>query len=100
NHEGRQPVRVDLHALDVDALPDQLLADEAAQVLVADPSDYRASQAQPGGANRDVGRAAADRLGEGRHVLQAASDLLPVQVDGGAPHGDHVEVGLHQSPSG
>ena len=40
-------------------------------------------QAEPRGADGDVGGAAADGLGEGRHVLEPAADLLAVEVDRG-----------------
>ena len=48
-------------------------------------------QAEPGRADGDVGRAAADRLGEGGDVLQARADLLAVEIDRGAADGDDVE---------
>ena len=48
-------------------------------------------QPEPRRADGDVGRAAADGLGEGRHVLQPPADLLAIEVDGGAADGDDVE---------
>src|SRR5690606_19003591 len=48
--------------------------------------------AQPGRADRGVGGAASDVLGEGRHVLQAPADLLAVQVDAGSPDGDQIQL--------
>src|SRR5690606_21290107 len=54
------------HAAGVDAFALQLFADEAAEVVGADPGQQRAAQAQPGRADRGVGGAASDVLGEGR----------------------------------
>ena len=48
-------------------------------------------QAQPGGADGDIGRAAADRLGEGGDILQPGADLLAVEIDGRAADGDDVQ---------
>ena len=89
-----QPDRIGPDAGDVDALARALLADEAAHVLVADPGDEAALQAEARRADRDVGRTAADRLGERRHVLQAAADLHAVEVDRRAADGDDVEAGI------
>ena len=50
-----------------------------------------ALQAEPRRADGDVGRAAADRLGEARHVLEPAADLRAIEVDRGAADGDDVE---------
>ena len=77
--------------VDRDALAHQLLADEAAHLLVADAGEQRRAQAEPRGADGNVGRAAADRLGEGGDVLEPRADLLAVEVDRGAADGDDVE---------
>ena len=44
-------------------------------------------EAEPGGADRDVGRTAAEVFGEARHVLEPAADLLAVEIDGGRGRG-------------
>ena len=75
-----------------------LLADEAPHLLVADAGDEPGLQAEPRRADGDVGRAAADRLGEGRHVLEPPADLLAVEIDRGAADGDDVERGLMRPP--
>ena len=79
-HERGEPDRIGADSGDVHALARALLADEAAHVLVADAGDEAAFQPQPRRADGDVGRAAADRLGERRHVLEAPADLRAVQV--------------------
>ena len=86
-----QPLRIGLHVRDVDAFGGQLLAHEAAVVLVADAGQHRRLQAEAGHADRGVGRRAAEVLRERAHVLEPTADLLAVQVDRGAPHADHVE---------
>ena len=63
-HERGQPLRVGDEPVDGDAFARQLLADEAAHLLVADAGEQRRLQAEPRRADGDVGRAAADRLGE------------------------------------
>ena len=96
--ERGEPHRIGADAGDVDALARATLADEAAHMLVADAGDEAASQPQTRRADGDVGRAAADRLGEGRHILQAAADLHAVEVDGRAADGDDVEAGIRHEP--
>ncbi len=89
--ERGEPLPVDLDAIKRHALAGKLLADEAAELLVADPGDEPGLQPKPRRADRDIGRRAPDRLREARHILQARADLLPVEVDGRAPEGDDVE---------
>ena len=93
-HERGEPHRIGVHSGDVDALAFALLANEATHVLVADAGDEAAFQPEPRGANGDIGRTAADRLGERRHVLQAPADLLPVQVHRRAADRDDVQAGF------
>ena len=93
-HERGQADRVGLNAGDVDALAGALLADEPAHMLVADAGDKAASQAQPRGADGDISRAAANRLGESRHIFQAAADLHAVEVDPRAADRDHIQAGI------
>eukprot|EP01035_Chromulina_nebulosa_P039396 gene39396-53262_t len=90
-HERRQAVPVVDDPACVDAFAGQLLADETPHLFVADPGDQRRFQPQPGGADRDVGRAAADRLGERGDVLQPRAGLLPVKVHGRPADGDHIK---------
>ncbi len=53
-----QPFLVRLHAAHIDALAHQLLADEAAHMLIADAGDQRRLQTEPRSARRDIGRGA------------------------------------------
>lgn len=82
---------VRLHALDRHALAHELFADEGAHLLAADTGQQRRLQPKPRRADRDVGRAAADGLGEGCDVFQARPDLLAVEIDGRASDRDDVE---------
>src|SRR5690606_33678835 len=59
----------------------QRLEQEAAHLLVADARDHRALQPQPGGAEGDVGRRAAEVFREAGGVFEPAADLLRVEVD-------------------
>ena len=93
NDQRRQPVGIGDDAIDGDALAHELLADEAPHLLVADAGDEPGLEAEPRGADGGVGGAAADRLGEGGHVLQPPADLLSVEIDGRPADGDHVEAG-------
>ena len=92
DHQRRQPLRVGDDAADVHALALALLLDEPAHMLVADAGDQRRAQAEPGGADGDVGGTAADIFGEARHVLESAADLLAIEVDRGAADSDDVEL--------
>ena len=94
NGERGEALGVGRDAGHIDALADELLADEAPERLVADAGDQRRAQAEPGRADGDIGRAAADGFGEARGILQAAADLLAVEVDRGAADGDDVERGV------
>ncbi len=98
-HQSRQPLRVGLDALNVHAFARQLLADEAAHMLVADPRDDRRPEAQPRCAGRDVGGRAADIFGERAHILKPPADLRAVEVDGGAADGDDIERFHDVSPA-
>ena len=93
-----EPHRIGADAGDVDALARALLADEPPHMFVADASDEAAFQPQTRRADGDVGRAAADRLGEARHILEAAADLYAIEVDGGAADRDDVEAGIRHRP--
>ena len=75
----------------VDALARELLADEAAHMLVADAADQRRPEAEPRRADGDVGGTAPDGLGETGHVLEPPADLLAVEIDRRAADGDDVE---------
>ena len=93
NDEGGQPIGIGDDAIDGDALAHELLADEAPHVLVADAGDEPGLEAETRGADGGVGGAAADRFGEGGHVLQPPADLLSVKIHGRPADGDHVETG-------
>ena len=55
-HERRQPLLVRLDAADIDAFADQLLANEAAHVLITDAGNERRLETQPRSARRDISR--------------------------------------------
>jgi hypothetical protein len=80
-HQRGQPRVVGDDARRRHALARQLLLDEAAHLLVADPGDQRRFEPQPRRADGDVRGAAADRLGEGADILEPPADLLTVEVD-------------------
>ena len=91
--EGGEPVLVDLDAGGRNTLALELLEEEAAHLLGADAGDDGRPQPEPRRADGDVGGTAADRLGEGRNVLQPGADLLAVKVDRGPADGDDIEGG-------
>ena len=91
-HQAGQALGVDLHLAGVAALALQRLEQKAPHLLVADTRNHRRTQAQPGHAEGDVGRAAAQVLGKARHVFQPRADLLGVEVDGQAPEAGQVEA--------
>src|SRR3546814_2731029 len=82
-HQRGQPLRIGRDARRGHALARQLLADEAAEVVCAHPRQQPGPQSEPGRADRGIGRAATDVLGERGHVLETPADLLAVQVDAG-----------------
>ena len=93
-HERGEPHRIGVDSGDVDALAFALLANESAHVLVADAGDEAAFQPEPRRADGDIGRTAADGLGEARHVLEAAADLRAIEIDRRAADGDDVQAGF------
>ena len=97
-HQRGQPLRIGDDAADVDPFGPQLLPDEAAHVLVADPRDDRGLQAQPGGAGGGVGRRAADILAERSHVFQTAAHLAPVEIHRRSADGNDVQRPFHTVP--
>ena len=95
DHEGGQSLRVGRHVSNVDAFARQRLAHELAHLLVADSSQHRGAHAETSGAGREVGGRAAEILREALHVLEAAAELLTVQIDRGASETDQVERAIH-----
>ncbi len=91
-HQAGQALGVDLHLAGVATLALQRLEQEAPHLLVADTRDHRRAQAQPGHAEGDVGRAAAEVLGKTGDILQPRADLLGVEVDGQATEAGQVEA--------
>src|ERR1700692_257887 len=81
NDEGGQSVRIRDHTRDIDPLFGKLLANEPAHMISADPREEPRLEPQARTAGRRVGRAAADVLRERQHALEAAADLLTVEVD-------------------
>ena len=51
----------------------------------------KTAKAKPSRADSDVRRAAPNILGEARHVLEPATDLLSIKIDRNAADGDQVE---------
>src|SRR5690606_20093741 len=90
-HERGEAFAVGRDAAHVDALAPELLADESSEMIVTDARHEPGAQPEPCGADRGVGRAAADVLGEARHVLEPAAALLAVEIDAGAPDRDDVQ---------
>ena len=93
NHQGGQPLR-DRSRCRAVATPSRSICSRMKRPIGSSPTrvmspDFRP---EPRRADGDVGGAAADRLGEGRHVLQPAADLLAVEIDRGAADGDDVEA--------
>ena len=91
-HQRGQPLRVGEDAGDVDALLHQFLAQETAHMLVANLGQQRRTQAQPRGARCHIGGGAADVFLETAHILQTATDLRAVKVNGRTPDGDEVQI--------
>ena len=75
----------------VDAQAAHLGAHEPPEGVVADAGDDGRAVAVAGGGDGDVGRAAAQELAEGLHVLQPHPDLERVDVDAAASDGQDVE---------
>src|ERR1700682_1440154 len=57
----------------------------------AHPADETGPQPKPRCADCRVGRASAHILGKRAHVLQAGTDLLPIEVDTRPAEGNHIE---------
>ncbi|CAM5209776.1 hypothetical protein BTHI11S_02897 [Bosea thiooxidans] len=68
--ERGQPLRIGLEAVEIHPLAGELLAQETAELLVADAGQQGRAQAETGRADGDIGRAAADRFGEGGDVFE------------------------------
>jgi len=64
-----------------------------AERVVTDLRDDGGARAQPCRGDRDVGRRPAERLGEGRDVLERDVDLLRIEVDADAPHRHEIHAG-------
>src|SRR6516225_10982881 len=96
-HERREALRIDPHTACFDALARELLQHEPPHGLIAHAADQRRAQPEPRRANRDVGGASAHPLREAHDVLEAAADLLSVEIDAHAPDGDEIQVRSHVS---
>ena len=99
-HKRRQPLLIDVNPVDGDAFANQLFANEAAHLFGAHACDQGRPESQPRRSDRDVGRAAAHRFGETPNVLESASDLLPIEIDGRAANTDHIEGLLERGAFG
>ena len=74
----------------VDAEVLQRLVDVAAERVASGARDERGAVAVARGRDGDVGRAAAEELLEGAHLLEADAVLERIDVDARAPDGDDV----------
>src|SRR5262249_23919119 len=92
--QRRQPHRIGLQRRGIDALARELLAHEAAHMLVADAAEEGGAKPEAGAADGGVRGTPADIFGEAPHVLQPPAPLLAVEVDGDATDGDEVEARL------
>ena len=92
-------MRIGLDVADIDAFGDEGFAQEAAHMLIADAREHRDAQTQPRRANSGIGRRSAEIFRKARHVLEAAADLLAVEIDGGAAHRDQVESAVSATPA-
>jgi len=90
-YEGGEALRIDVHAGGLDAFAGELLTYEASHRLISHAGDERRAQSKPCRADGNIRRAPADGFGEGRDVLQAAADLLSVQIDTHTPDRDEIQ---------
>ena len=86
-----QTIRIGRDVARVDTFPDQLFADKAPHMLIADPCDESRFQTEAGTADADVGRASSDIFGETGHVLETAANLSPIKIHRRTPDADHVQ---------
>ena len=93
--DRRGQVRHRRHEAVVDTEVPQRAVDVATERVVAGAGDDAGAAAVPGRGDGDVRRAAAEELAERRHVLETDADLLGVDVDTDAPHGQDLEVDRH-----
>src|ERR1700723_3475891 len=91
-HERRQSARIRRDAAGRDPLALQLFNHESTHRLIAYTCDQRGAQTQARSADRNIGRAAADGLFEAQHVLEAAAELLSVEIDAGASDRDQIQA--------
>ena len=97
-HDQRgEPAFIRVHMADVDTGAAQFFADKPAHMFIAHPGQQGGLQAEPGGAEGDIRRAAAKVLGEAADIFQPAADLLRVEVHGGASQADQIAcfLGIH-----
>jgi hypothetical protein len=76
---GRQAVHRRHEAI-VHTEPAQRVVQEGTERVVPGPADHGGAPAVAGGGHGDVGRAAAEELGEGPHLTQRDAGLLWIQV--------------------
>src|SRR5215831_8598639 len=94
-HQRSEALRIDGHAARLDPLAGELLQYEPSHGLIAHAADQRRAEPEPCRTDRDVGWATADGLRERRDVLEAAADLLSVQIDAHAPDSDEIQLRSH-----
>lgn len=90
-HQRGEAFAVGLQLARVAAFALERLAHEAAHLLVADARDHRGLQPEPGDAERDVARRAAEIHLEAARVFQAAAVLLRIEIHGHAAEAGEID---------
>ena len=97
-HQGRQTLGVGLDPRHIHALALQLLTDEPAHVLIPDARDQTGLQTQPRRPAGNVRRGPTDVLLKGPHILQAPTNLRPIQINRRTPNRNQIKCGHSQKP--
>src|SRR5437764_1493613 len=79
----------------LDSFLRQKVCDEVADEVVAHGVEERGAKPHAARADADVRRAAADVCGEALDLGEGRADLVRVEVNRAAPHGQQVEPALH-----
>src|SRR5204862_1960037 len=74
----------------LDALALEERGDEIADLIVADGGEERRGEPEAARADAHVRGAAADVRVEAAHLRDRAADLVRVEIDAAAAHGEHV----------
>ena len=85
---------------DVATFAGDRLDQEAPHRIVADARNQSRLEAQPGAAERGVGRRAPQVFREARDVLEPRADLLRIEIDAEAAQADDIEGASVDKASG